>query len=83
MWVVTAAAEDVRVTGEVAAFRSSPFAERAFCPVCGTHLWIRDDGGDYDLMPGLFDAAAGLRWTERFMPNGPLPASGCRDRMRG
>ncbi|WP_254813745.1 GFA family protein [Rhodovulum sp. ES.010] len=60
MWVVTAAAEDVRVTGEVAAFRSSPFAERAFCPVCGTHLWIRDDGGDYDLMPGLFDAAAGF-----------------------
>ncbi|MCL4187896.1 MAG: GFA family protein [Rhodobacteraceae bacterium] len=60
MWAFAAAAADVRVTGEVRAYRSSPFAERAFCPACGTHLWIRDDGKDYELMPGLFEAARGL-----------------------
>jgi len=55
----------VTVRGEVARFRSSPFAERAFCPTCGSHLWMRqvgEDGqaapdADYDLMPGPFEAA--------------------------
>ncbi|WP_299970059.1 GFA family protein [uncultured Roseobacter sp.] len=47
--------EAVTVTGEVARFRSSAFAERAFCPACGSHLWMRDGEGAYDLMPGLFD----------------------------
>ena len=54
------AAEPGSVTfeGEVARHASSSFAERAFCPVCGSHLWMRDtDKPDapYDLMPGLFD----------------------------
>ncbi len=58
-----AAAEAVTVQGEVRSFRSSPFAERGFCPACGSHLWFRDlreDGTPEDgieLMPGLFDAA--------------------------
>jgi len=50
----------VQVTGKVARHASSGFAERAFCPVCGSHLWMRDtdrDGAPYDLMPGLFEAA--------------------------
>ncbi len=52
----------VTVTGEVTRYRSSPFAERAFCPRCGSHLWFSDvdEGGQlksYELMPGLFDAA--------------------------
>lgn len=50
----------VEVEGEVARFASSEFAERAFCPRCGSHLWMRDTASpdaDYDLMPGLFDAA--------------------------
>jgi hypothetical protein len=53
-------AASVEVEGEVARYQSSPFAERAFCPRCGSHLWMRDlaDGGSYDLMPGLFDEAA-------------------------
>ncbi|MCR8724592.1 GFA family protein [Frigidibacter sp. ROC022] len=55
-----APAADVTATGPVQVYRSSHFAERAFCGRCGTHLWIRDDDGDYDLMPGLFDAAAEL-----------------------
>lgn len=48
------------VTGPVAIYASSSFAERAFCSVCGSHLWLRDTGpGEttHELMPGLFDAA--------------------------
>lgn len=50
----------VTVTGEVARHASSGFAERAFCPLCGSHLWMRDTNesdGNYELMPGLFPAA--------------------------
>ena len=58
----SADASAVAVTGEVTRYRSSPFAERAFCRRCGSHLWFSDvgDGGEpksYELMPGLFDAA--------------------------
>jgi hypothetical protein len=58
----TAKASAVTVAGQVTRYRSSPFAERAFCPRCGSHLWFNDveDGGkpqSYELMPGLFDAA--------------------------
>lgn len=58
-------ADRVEVTGDVARYQSSSFAERAFCPTCGSHLWMRDttEGGGYDLMPGLFDAA--LSWPLR------------------
>lgn len=55
-----AQADAVTVHGDVSRFASSPFAERAFCARCGSHLWMRDtdeDAGAYDLMPGLFDAA--------------------------
>lgn len=48
----------VTVDGPVTRFASSDFAERAFCSVCGSHLWMRDNTGKtYDLMPGLFDEA--------------------------
>ena len=55
-------ASSVTITGEVTRYRSSAFAERAFCPRCGSHLWFNDvaSGGEprsYELMPGLFDAA--------------------------
>lgn len=53
-------AKDVAVEGEVARYQSSSFAERAFCPKCGSHLWMRDTkaaDADYDLIPGLFDEA--------------------------
>lgn len=55
-----AAPEAVVVQGEVTRFASSRFAERAFCPKCGSHLWMRNtDVADepYELMPGLFDEA--------------------------
>lgn len=56
-----ARAGTVTVTGPLARFASSDFAERAFCPTCGSHLWLRDTtpaGADYELMPGLFADAA-------------------------
>ncbi len=55
----------VEIVGEVARYQSSSFAERAFCPKCGTHLWMRDtaEGSPYDLMPGLFDEA--VAWPMR------------------
>ena len=52
-----AAPEQVAFHGPFQAYRSSSFAERAFCRRCGSHLWIRDDGGDFELLPGLFEAA--------------------------
>ena len=55
-----APADAVTVTGEVTRHASSEIAERAFCPICGSHLWMRDTSSreaDYELMPGLFDAA--------------------------
>ncbi len=56
-----AAAGAVTVTGDVATYASTSFAERAFCPACGTHLWLRNtdsDDADYELMPALFAEAA-------------------------
>lgn len=55
-----ASADQVTITGPVAHYASSEFAERAFCATCGSHLWMRDtdrDDATYDLMPGLFDGA--------------------------
>lgn len=50
-------AAGMAVAGPVVRFASSGFAERAFCGVCGSHLWYRAEGGDghYAMMPGLFD----------------------------
>lgn len=71
-----APAAAVTVTGEVARYPSSTFAERVFCPTCGAHLWVRNtDVADapYDLMPGLFDAARDMPlhseiYTDRALP---------------
>ena len=66
----------VTVTGNVARYASTSFAERAFCPTCGSHLWMRNtdrDDAPYDLMPGLFDAARDIPlkseiYTDRALP---------------
>lgn len=71
-----APADAVTVTGRIGRFQSSSFAERAFCPTCGSHLWVRNtDAADapYDLMPGLFDAARDMPlkseiYTDRALP---------------
>lgn len=52
-------AAGVTVAGPVTRYASSDFAERAFCSVCGSHLWMRNtnvEGMSYEFMPGLFDA---------------------------
>ncbi|MEZ5777172.1 MAG: GFA family protein [Paracoccaceae bacterium] len=57
-----APAEAVTISGEVRRYPSSSFSERAFCPTCGSALWMRDTGREdapFELMPGLFDAARG------------------------
>ncbi|WP_284163814.1 GFA family protein [Frigidibacter sp. SD6-1] len=69
-------ADAVTVTGKVARFASTDFAERAFCPKCGSHLWMRNtdrDDAPYGLMPGLFDAARDIPlkseiYTDRALP---------------
>ena len=56
-----ASADAVTVTGDVARYASTPFAERTFCRVCGSNLWLRDtDDADapYEFMPALFPEAA-------------------------
>ncbi len=47
---------DVRFKGaQPAAYRSSDWAERGFCPACGTHLFYRLlPTGEYMLSAGLF-----------------------------
>ncbi|MDW4498185.1 GFA family protein [Sulfitobacter sp. D35] len=55
-WGFAAPDAAVTVTGTPARYRSSSFAERAFCGTCGTHLWLRDDDADhYEFCPGLFE----------------------------
>lgn len=51
----------VTVSGDVTRYASTDFAERAFCPRCGSNLWLRNTGDDaapYELMPALFSEAA-------------------------
>lgn len=50
-------ASEIEVEGPVARYRSSDFAERAYCAVCGSNLWMHDIGTKrWDMVPGLFDA---------------------------
>lgn len=60
MWVLEVPVDTVEVSGPIQHYRSSSFAERAWCGACGTHLWIKDDDGPFELMPGLFDDARDL-----------------------
>ena len=56
-----ASAPGVTITGDVARYASTSFAERTFCPTCGSNLWLRDtdkDDAAYEFMPALFPAAA-------------------------
>jgi len=60
MWVLEVPVDSVEVAGPVERYRSSSFAERAWCGACGTQLWIKNDDGPYEFMPGLFDEARAL-----------------------
>lgn len=72
---LSAPADAVTVTGAVATYASSPFAHRAFCPVCGSHLWFRENDADaaYELMPGLFDAARDIALQSEIYTDCALP----------
>jgi hypothetical protein len=62
MWAAFMAdADAVTVTGTWRPMPPRPFSERAFCPVCGSNLWLRDTDDPmaaYELMPALFPEAA-------------------------
>ena len=75
--------ESVEVTGDVTIFQSSDWAERAFCPTCGSTLWYgtRHDGAR-NLSAGLFDDAGGAALKIEFFadrcPQGHAFAGGHR-----
>lgn len=66
---------DVKVEGrdKVKAYRSSDWAERAFCSECGSHLYYHLlPKNDYILSAGLFDESAQFRFArEIFVDNKP------------
>lgn len=68
-------AGDLEVSGPVARYKSSDFAERAFCSACGSHLWFRDttEGAQYGVMPGLFDAARDIPLKSEIYVDRALP----------
>lgn len=56
------------VTGEgnITIFRSSEWAERAFCGKCGSHLYYHLlPTGEHYLAAGLFQDEGGFRFTEQ------------------
>jgi hypothetical protein len=62
------AGSDVTITGteKVRAFRSSEWAERAFCAECGTHLYYRLlPTNDHELSIGLFQDGPQFVFTEQ------------------
>lgn len=55
--------ETVSISGDeaVSVYRSSPWAERAFCGTCGSNLWFRFlPTGNRSFLAGLFDLPQGF-----------------------
>lgn len=67
--------ENARVEGEehVSAFRSSEWAERAFCSKCGSNLWYRFlPTGHRSFLAGLFDLPESFTmWRQIFIDEKP------------
>ena len=63
----------LKVSGPVTLYRSSEWAERAFCGTCGSTLWYATQAdGVRNLAAGLFaNAAGGTLETEFFADNCP------------
>lgn len=55
----------VTLSGPIGTYRSSEFAERAWCETCGSAVWFKDAVGKdehiFELAPGLFDGFGGAR----------------------
>lgn len=67
MFAVTVPEAAMRVTGaeNIRSLRSSDWASRSFCELCGSALWYRfdkgvDGAGNYEVPVGLLDDAEGL-----------------------
>ena len=59
---------DVQFEGieNIGSYASSSHAERGFCKVCGTHLFVKDLGsGAYGVPPGLFKDEAGFKLSRQ------------------
>ncbi|NEK21737.1 GFA family protein [Sulfitobacter sp. JBTF-M27] len=59
--------DSIKIEGPVKVFRSSEWAQRAFCETCGSTLWygLVHDGSRH-LAAGLFDNAAGGTLVEEY-----------------
>lgn len=59
--------ESIEIAGPVKVFRSSDWAQRGFCEVCGSTLWygLQADGSR-NLAAGLFPALQGAAMTQEF-----------------
>jgi Uncharacterized conserved protein len=56
--------DDLRVTGDVCWYQSSPGARRGFCPTCGSFLfWKSDADPDTGVSLDSLEAPTGLRLT--------------------
>ncbi|EHN64033.1 glutathione-dependent formaldehyde-activating [Comamonas testosteroni ATCC 11996] len=56
----------VQTSGPVTRYASSPWAERAFCSSCGTHLFYRLlANNEHFLSAGLFQDAQGLTLAQQ------------------
>ena len=64
---------DVQFEGaSPARYRSSSWAERGFCAICGTHLFYHlPDSGQYILSAGLFEAEALMLTSQIFIDEKP------------
>lgn len=65
--------EAAEVTGEqaITVYRSSPWAERAFCGTCGSNLWYRFlPSGNRSFLAGLFDLPAGFAIEQQIFVDG-------------
>ncbi|MEP4194541.1 MAG: GFA family protein [Aliishimia sp.] len=59
--------ESIAVSGPVATFQSSDWAQRAFCKICGSTLWYgTTSDGRRNLSAGLFPNAGDAEMTVEF-----------------
>lgn len=58
-WMGVTASPDMKIEGTaLTVYRSSSFAERGFCGVCGSNIFYRmRDGPETEVSAGLFDPA--------------------------
>ncbi len=63
---VSGASFSVNGKENVQAYRSSDWAERAFCRTCGSNLWYHFlPGNTHSFLAGLFDLPAAFRITQQ------------------